>query len=86
MVYYNLMWIIGMIAAIALLVFALVLSRYEEALFDSEHTFKFFLGSFFALLIVTGVFMKFTMPTVQGQSDIASIKEALIHPAAAFQQ
>lgn len=80
------MWIIGAVAAIILLVFTLVLNKYEEALFDSDDTFKFFLGSFFVLFFVTGIFMKFTMPSVQGTSNIASIKEAIIHPVAAFQQ
>ena len=86
LVYYKSMWIIGIIAAVIVLVFALVLSKYEEALLDSDDTFKFFLGGFFVVFIAAGIVMKLTLPALQGPASIMSLKEAIIHPASAFQQ
>ncbi|MFO0765074.1 MAG: hypothetical protein U0487_03460 [Patescibacteria group bacterium] len=80
------MWILGIVAAVIVMVFAMVISKYGDTLLDSEQTFKVFVGGFFAVLLVAGVVMKFTLPGVQGEASIGSLKEAIVHPAFAFQE
>lgn len=80
------MWILGLISAVIVLVFAMVISKYGDTLLDSEQTFKAFVGGFFAVLIVAGIVMKLTLPSVQGEASISSLKEAIVHPTFAFQE
>lgn len=74
------MLIIGLITAAIVFIYAIIIVRYNDALLDSDDTFKVFVGGFFAMFVIAGIVMKFTIPSVQGSADIGSIREAIVHP------
>ena len=75
---------VGLIAGGILLLYTLIIVRFGDTLFDTDETFKFFVTGFFLLLIITGVVMKFTIPSVQGPADITSLGQIVIDPSVFF--